>query len=180
MPIYSHYKKIVIPELMKEFDLGSIMAVPKVEKVVVNIGIGDIKDSRDEQEKIVAEFAKIVGQKPSLRLAKKSVAGFGTRKGQPVGVAATLRGRRMYDFLEKLFNIVLPRLRDFHGVSRSSFDSSGNYTLGIVEHTVFPEVDLGKATKVHGFEITIVTNTRDKEKSARLLELLGMPFEKGK
>lgn len=172
------YKDKVAPKLVSEFNLGNPMAAPKIEKVVINMGIGDVKDDKAVREKVIEEFAALAGQRPSIRLARKSVSGFSLRKGEPVGLSATLRGRRMYAFLEKLFNIVLPRLRDFRGVSPSSFDQNGNYTLGITEHTVFPEVDLGKVGKVRGLEITIVTNTKDKEKAKRLLEELGMPFEK--
>ena len=178
LSLAENYKKNVVPKLLSEFGIKNVMAVPKFRKVVINMGIGLAKESRDEQEKIVEELGRIAGQKPSIRQAKKSIAGFGTRQGQPVGVAVTLRGKKMNAFLQKLFNIVLPRLRDFRGVSRKSFDGSGNYTLGILEHTVFPEIDLGKVSKVRGFEITIVINSHDKEKSLRLLEEMGMPFMK--
>lgn len=173
-----NYKEKVAPKLVEEFKLGNPLAAPKVEKVVVNMGIGDIKDDKGALEKVVGEFAALTGQRPSLRPARKSVASFGVRKGEPVGATTTLRGKRMYAFLEKLFNVVLPRLRDFKGVSRGSLDQDGNYTLGIAEHTVFPEVDLGKVGKVRGLEVTIVTDSKDKVKSERLLEELGMPFAK--
>lgn len=153
------------------------MATPRIKKVVVNMGIGSIKESKEEQEKAIAELARITGQKPSVRRAKLSVAGFSMRRGQPVGLTVTLRGKRMYDFLEKLFTIVLPRVRDFRGVPRKSFDASGNYTLGVPEHTIFPEVDLAKVTKLYGFEITIVTSSPS-DQSMRLLEEMGMPFVK--
>lgn len=149
-----------------------------VLKIVVNMGIGDLKDDKEEREKVIGEFASIVGQRPQARPARKSIAGFGVRKGEPVGLSATLRGKRMYAFLEKLFNIVLPRLRDFKGVSQASFDQNANLTLGITEHTVFPEVDLGKVGKVRGLEVTIVTSANSREEAIRLLEELGMPFEK--
>lgn len=155
------------------------MAAPLVEKVVLNMGIGDLKDNKEEQDRLISDLASIVGQKPSLRKTRKSIAGFNIRQGQVVGVVVTVRGGRMYDFLQKLFNIVLPRLRDFRGVSGGCFDKEGNYTLGLPEHTVFPEIDLGKVGRARGLEVTIVTNTHDKEKSRRLLEELGMPFEKG-
>lgn len=167
-----------MPKLKEEFGLENSLAVPKVAKVVINMGIGASRDSEEEQQKILEELALIAGQKPNLRQARKSIAGFGIRRGQVVGVAVTLRGRRMYDFLQKLFNIVLPRLRDFRGVSKKSFDVNGNYTLGMTEHTVFPEIDLGKVNKVRSLEVTIVTNTRDRGKAERLLEEMGMPFEK--
>lgn len=176
--LLENYRTKTVTKLKEEFGLDNPMAAPKVVKVVVNTGIGDAKDNKEEQERIVRDLASITGQRPKVRKAKKSVSGFGTRRGQPVGVAVTLRGKRMYDFLERLFRIVLPRLRDFKGVPRRSFDASGNYTLGIAEHTVFPEIDIGKVGKVRGLEITIVTSTRDKARSMRLLEELGMPFEK--
>lgn len=172
------YNENIGRKLTQEFGLGNRMAAPKVVKVVLNMGIGDIRDNKEEQEKAVSELAQIAGQRPNLRQARQAIASFGIRKGQTVGIAVTLRGRRMYDFLEKLFNIVLPRLRDFRGVSKNSFDTSGNYTLGLTEHTVFPEIDLGKVNKVRGLEVVIITNTRDSEKSKSLLEEMGMPFEK--
>lgn len=178
MSLVGLYKDKVQQELVRDFGIKNKMAAPRLEKVVVNVGIGLAKDNKAEQDVIVDELAKITGQKPSVRKSTKSIAGFVIRAGQPVGVAVTLRGGRMYNFLEKLFNIVLPRLRDFRGVSRKSFDQNGNYTLGMAENTVFPEIDLGKINKIHGLEITIVTNTNDKEKAMKLLEKLGMPFEK--
>lgn len=174
------YQQTIAPKLASEFQLGNLLAVPKVEKVVINMGIGAARDSEEEQKKILEELGSIAGQKPNLRQARKSIAGFGIRRGQVVGAAVTLRGRRMYDFLQKLFNIVLPRLRDFRGVSKKSFDVNGNYTLGMTEHTVFPEIDLGEVNKVRSLEVTIVTSTRDRERAMRLLEELGMPFEKGR
>lgn len=154
------------------------MAQPKVEKVVLNMGIGVLKDDKGAIEKVSSELAAIAGQKPALRPARKSVAGFNVRKGEPVGLKVTLRGRRMQAFLQKLFNFVLPRLRDFRGVSKDSFDQNANFTLGISEHAVFPEISLGEIGKVRGLEITIVTNTKDKEKAMKLMEELGMPFSK--
>lgn len=173
-----NYQKNIVPKLKQEFSLENTMAVSKVVKVVVNAGIGDIRDSREEIEKVVRDLGIITGQKPSIRKTKKAISGFGTRKGQIVGVAITLRSKRMYDFLTKLFNVVLPRLRDFKGVSRKGFDNNGNYTIGLSEYTVFPEIDLAKVGRVRGLEITIVTNTRDREQAERLLGELGMPFEK--
>lgn len=178
MTLLTKYRENIIPKLAQEFGLKNPYSIPRVTKVVLNMGIGNILDSREEQERVSIDLSKITGQKPSFRQAHRSVASFGIRRGQHVGLSATLRGRRMYDFLEKLFNIVLPRLRDFKGVAKKSFDTSGNYTLGIAEHTVFPEIDLGKVGKVRGLEITIVTNTRNIEHAARLLEELGMPLEK--
>lgn len=176
--LLKHYQQDIAPKLASEFQLKNLMAVPKVKKVVINTGIGLARDSEEDQKRVLEELGLIAGQKPNLRQARKSIAGFGIRRGQVIGAAVTLRGRKMYDFLQKLFNIVLPRLRDFRGVSKKSFDTSGNYTLGMTEHTVFPEIDLGKVNKVLSLEVTIVTSTRDREKAERLLEELGMPFEK--
>ena len=177
MSLIQNYQEKIAPSLKEEYGLKSLMATPKIKKVVVNMGIGAMKESKEEQEKAIIELGKITGQKPSVRRAKLSVAGFSMRRGQPVGLTVTLRGKRMYEFLEKLFTIVLPRVRDFRGVPRKSFDASGNYTLGVPEHTIFPEVDLAKVTKLYGFEITIVTNS-NKEQSMKLLEQMGMPFVK--
>ena len=150
---------------------------PSCKKVIVNMGIGEHMKNKERREQLIGDLAAITGQKPSVRDAKVSVASFGLRRGQPVGLKVTLRGRRMYDFLEKLFSVVLPRIRDFRGVSLKSFDKHGNYTLGIAEHVVFPEIDLAKG-QPHGLEITIVTDTDEKDLSLALLTKLGMPFEK--
>lgn len=172
------YEKEVIPVLMKEFGIKNRMAAPRVEKVVVNAGVGDLSKNKEGREQVAKDLATITGQLPSTRPAKVSVAGFGIRTGMPVGMKITLRGTKMYVFLEKLFSIVLPRLRDFRGVSLKSFDKQGNYTLGISDHTVFPEIDTSKVSSSRGLEITIATNTKEKKSAKRLLELLGMPFEK--
>jgi len=172
------YQKEIKGILAEEFEIKNKMAIPKVLKVTVNMGIGEISKSKELKESLSRDLAAISGQKPSIRAAKVSIATFGIRAGMPVGLAVTLRGVRMYDFLDKLFSIVLPRLRDFRGVSRKSFDKYGNYTLGFSEHTVFPEVDVTKATTPKGLAITITTNAGSPEKGLRLLELLGMPFEK--
>lgn len=172
------YQKEIAPLIQKEFDIENKEAVPEVEKVVLNMGAGEISKEKELKETLSRDLATISGQIPSIRLAKVSVAAFGIRLGMPVGLSATLRGVRMYDFLDKLFSIVLPRLRDFRGVSVASFDKSGNYSLGFSEHTVFPEIDPAKASKPKGLEITIVISSGDPTRSKRLLELLGMPFEK--
>jgi len=171
------YIKEVIPVLSKEFGIDNRMAIPALQKVVINMGVGDAAESKERMEQLKKDLATISGQKPSVRPAKISVASFGIRIGMPVGLKITLREERMYAFLDRLFSVVLPRIRDFRGVSRKSFDKGGNYTLGIAEHTVFPEIDLAKS-QPHGLEITIVTKTRETKQSERLLELLGMPFEK--
>ncbi len=171
------YNKKVKKELENEYSIKNPLAIPKIEKVVVNAGIGQAIKNRDLVQTASTSIAMITGQKPSVREAKVSVASFGLRKGMPVGVKVTLRGKMMYDFLERLIKIVLPRLRDFRGVPNRSFDAHGNYTLGLDDITVFPEIDPTKVSGSLGLEITIVTNAKDKEQSKKLLELLGMPFE---
>lgn len=173
------YKKEVAPKLREEFGIKNPMATPKVEKVVINMGVGEMIKNKELGASLAKDLAVISGQTPSLRRAKVSIAAFGLRRGMPVGYSVTLRGVRMYDFLDKLFSIVLPRLRDFRGVKVNSFDSRGNYTLGFSEHTIFPEIDAAKAAQPRGFEVIIVTNSGNPKKAKRLLELLGMPFEKG-
>lgn len=159
---------------------GSNLKKYRVEKVVVNIGLGEGAHDRNVIEVASKDLMVITGQKPALRRARVAVAGFKIRKGDPIGLKVTLRGKRMTDFLTKLFSIVLPRLRDFQGVSLKSFDGHGNYSLGIPEQVVFPEIDYSKIDKIRGLEITIVTNAGSDEKAKELLEDLGMPFEHGK
>ncbi len=178
MSLFETYNKEIKGQLVKELDIKNVMATPKLTKIVVNIGTGEAIKSKDVSTKIMNDLMIITGQKPKITKARISIAGFNIRSGMNVGMVVTLRGKRMYDFYEKLVKIVLPRLRDFRGVPLKSFDKAGNYTLGIIEHTVFPEVDLAKVDKARGMEVTIVTSTRDKEQSKRLLELMGMPFEK--
>lgn len=172
------YHKEVLPRIMAEFGIKNLMAAPRVEKIVVNAGVGKLSKNQAGLEALRKDLAVITGQNPSIRFAKKSIAAFGVREGDPVGLSVTLRGVRMYAFLDKLFSITLPRLRDFRGVKSNSFDQFGNYTLGLAEHTVFPEIDLAKAAPSHGLEITIVTSSNSVEASKRLLELLGCPFQK--
>lgn len=171
------YEKEIIPALVSEFKIGNILGAPKVKKVVVNVGVGEVSKNKEGFEQLKKDLAAICGQIPQVRSAKVSVASFGVRRGMTVGLKVTLRGERMYSFLDKLFSIVLPRLRDFRGVSRDAFDQGGNYTIGFVEHTVFPEVDTVKMPP-HGMEITIVIDGGDVERSRRLLEIMGMPFIK--
>ncbi len=172
------YEEKIRPVLMKEFGIKNQLAAPRLVKIVVNMGTGEALKDKTVAEKIKAELTAITGQQPAVRAARISVAGFGIRAGQSVGLMVTLRGKRMYDFFERLTKIVLPRLRDFRGVSTKSFDKSGNYTLGIAENTTFPEIDQGSVDQSRGLEITIVTSTDDKKQAKRLLEEMGMPFEK--
>lgn len=171
------YQKEVVAKLMEEFAIKNIMQAPRVEKIVVNSGVGDTIKNKEAMEKIKNDMALITGQLPSVRKARVSVASFSLRKGSPVGLKVTLRGDKMYSFLDKLCSVVLPRLRDFRGIKNSAFDKFGNYTLGIVDHSVFPEVDITKVTP-RGMEITIVVKSDSPKQAFRLLELLGMPFEK--
>jgi len=171
------YEGEIIEKLAQEFGITNKMAVPKVNKVIVNMGIGDAVKDKGVLEQARNDLAAITGQLPTTRAAKVSVASFSLRQGMPVGLKVTLRRDRMYAFLDKLFSVVLPRLRDFRGVSVKSFDKNGNYTLGIEESMVFPEIDLAK-TKPRGLEITVVTSTDDNKKARALLKYLGMPFVK--
>lgn len=171
------YEKEVAPQLIKEFSIKNKMAVPKIVKVVVNIGVGSVIKNKELVESLKKDLALVTGQRPSVRTAKVSIASFSLRIGMPVGLTVTLRKERMYAFLDRVFSIVLPRLRDFRGVSRKSFDKGGNYTLGFSEHSVFPEVDIARSS-AHGMEMTIVINSESPKVSERLLTLLGMPFEK--
>ncbi|MCJ7805380.1 50S ribosomal protein L5 [Patescibacteria group bacterium] len=175
--LQERYIKEIAPKIAQEFGIKNPMSYPKVVKVVLNMGVGQAVKNKEILETLKKDLAAITGQLPSVRRANVSIASFGIRAGMPVGLAVTLRGDRMYAFLDRLFSIVLPRLRDFRGAPLKNFDQSGNYTLGMSEQTIFPELE-GKTSTVHGLEIVIVTNTKDKEKSKRFLEELGMPFEK--
>ena len=172
------YYKEVVPALMKELGLKNVMEVPRIEKVVLNIGVGEGKDNAKALEAAARDLAVISGQKPVIRRARKSIAGFRLRKGQPIGVKVTLRGDRMWAFLDRLINIALPRVRDFRGVSPHAFDGRGNYSLGFREQLVFPEIDYDKIDKVRGLQVTIVTTAETDEEAYKLLEKLGMPFRK--
>lgn len=172
------YEKEVRPVLEKDFGIKNKLAQPRVSKVVINMGVGEAAKNQAQMDAIKRDMATIAGQQPAIRNAKVSIASFSLRAGMPVGLAVTLRGARMYSFLDRLFSIVLPRLRDFRGISVKSFDKSGNYTLGLAEHTVFPEIDPTKSASSHGMEITIVVDNGGPEKSKRLLELMGCPFVK--
>ena len=168
----------VVPALQKQFRYGSSMAVPKVAKVVVNMGVGEAVADPKLLDQAVEELGVIVGQRPAIRRAKKSISNFKLREGMPIGCTATLHGDRMYEFLDRLLNLALPRVRDFRGVSPKAFDGRGNYTLGIREHLIFPELNTSKVQKVKGMNVCIVTTARTDEEARVLLAGLGMPFRK--
>ena len=170
------YTNEVVPALTEQFNYTSIMAVPKVDKIVINMGVGDAVNNSKNLDKAVAELALISGQKPLITKAKKSVAAFRLREGMPIGAKVTLRGERMFEFLDKLVTVSLPRVRDFHGVSNKAFDGRGNYTLGVKEQLIFPEIDYDKIDKVRGMDIIIVTTAKTDEEARELLRILGMPF----
>lgn len=172
------YNNEIKNELMSKFSYSSIMQVPKVEKVVVNIGVGDAVSNSKLLEESVAELELITGQKPVVTKAKNSIAGFKLREGVAIGCKVTLRGEKMFNFLDKLISISLPRVRDFRGVSADSFDGRGNYTLGIKEQLIFPEINYDKVNKTRGMDISIVTSANTDEEARELLKLLGMPFKK--
>jgi large subunit ribosomal protein L5 len=172
------YRESVVQQLTKEFDYGNVMEVPRIEKVVVNIGIGEAKDNDKALDAAAGDVTTITGQKPQLVKAKKSVAAFKLRAGQTIGIKTTLRGRRMWYFLDKLLNIALPRIRDFRGVNPDGFDGRGNYSLGMREQVVFPEIDYDKIDKLRGLEVSIVTTARSDDEARSLLTRLGMPFRK--
>ena len=172
------YRQEVAPSLRKEFDYKNPMQVPGINKVVVNIGMGEVIQNAKAMDAAVSDLATITGQRPVITRAKRSVAAFKLREGMQIGCMVTLRGERMYQFLDKLINVALPRLRDFQGVSQDAFDGRGNYTLGLREQLVFPEIDYDKVDKVRGMEVSIVTTARTDQEGRRLLALMGMPFKK--
>lgn len=172
------YSKEVVPELMRKFGYKSVMQVPRLSKIVLNIGVGEAIQNPKALESAEKDLAAISGQHPVITRAKKSIAAFKLRAGMPIGMMVILRGGRMYDFFDKLVSVVLARIRDFQGVSRDSFDGQGNYTLGIKEQVVFPEIDYDKVDKLRGFEIVIVTTANSDEEGRSLLESLGMPFRR--
>ncbi|HZG86988.1 50S ribosomal protein L5 [Paenibacillus sp.] len=172
------YLNEVTPALLQKFNYKSVMQVPKIEKVVINMGVGDAAGNAKLLDAAAEEMQTIAGQKPVITKAKKSIAGFKLREGMPIGVKVTLRGERMYYFLDKLFNIALPRVRDFRGVSSKAFDGRGNYTLGLKEQLIFPEIEYDKVDKVRGMDIVIVTTAKTDEESRELLAQMGMPFVK--
>ena len=172
------YDEVAVPELIKKFGYTNVNQVPKLDKVVLNMGLGDVKDNSKSFQLAVEELTKIAGQKPVVTAAKKSVANFKVRQGMNIGAKVTLRAGRMYDFVDKLFSIALPRVRDFKGVSDKSFDGRGNYAMGIKEQLIFPEISYDQVEKVRGFDICFVTTANSDEEAKELLRLLGMPFVK--
>lgn len=173
------YQTEIVPALYKQLSLVNIMQVPTPKKVVVNIGLGEAMDNPKALEAAVADLTAITGQKPIVTKARKSIANFKLREGRAIGAKVTLRGERMWAFLDRLMNIVLPRVRDFRGVSPDAFDGRGNYTLGLREQLIFPEIEYDKIDKVRGMEITIVTDAPSDDQAAAMLQMLGMPFRKG-
>ena len=174
------YNNLVKPELVNKFNYTSSMEIPRLEKIVINMGVGDAVSNSKVLDDAVNELQVISGQKPVITKAKKSIANFKLREGMPIGCKVTLRGQRMYEFLDKLISVSLPRVRDFHGISKRAFDGRGNYTLGIKEQLIFPEIDFDNVNKVRGMDIVIVTTANTDEEGRALLSLLGMPFNKKK
>jgi large subunit ribosomal protein L5 len=174
--VFDQYKSDVIPQLMTEFGYKNVMQVPKLQKIVVNIGLGEAIQNAKAIDAAVSDLAAITGQKPVVTRAKKSIAAFKLRAGMPIGAMVTLRGQRMYEFLDRLTSVTMPRIRDFRGVSPNSFDGRGNYTLGLREQIVFPEIDYDKVDKTRGLEMSFVTTAKNDEEGRRLLALLGVPF----
>ncbi|MBI3314183.1 MAG: 50S ribosomal protein L5 [Candidatus Omnitrophica bacterium] len=176
--ILDKYRSEVLPVLMEEFQYQNVMEIPKLQKIVVNMGVKEGAQDIKILDQAAVELGRITGQKPVVARAKKSIAAFKLREGSPIGLKVTLRSSRMYEFLDRLFNIAMPRIRDFRGYSEKSFDGRGNYTLGITEQIIFPEVEFDKIKKVQGMDVTFVTTAKSDKEGKRLLELLGLPFRK--
>ena len=172
------YKKDIIPELMKKFGYKNVMQAPRLEKIIINMGMGDANDNAKSLSSALDDLATISGQKPVVTIAKKSVANFKVREGMKVGAKVTIRGDRMYEFIDRLMNVALPRVRDFRGISRKSFDGRGNFAMGLKEQLVFPEINYDNVDKVRGMDVAIVTSANADEEACELLDLLGMPFAK--
>ncbi len=172
------YKADVVPALQKKFDYKSVMQIPKIEKVIINVGCGEAKDNAKVVDAIIGDLAQITGQKPVKCVAKKSVANFKLREGMTIGVKVTLRGDKMYEFIDRFFNLALPRVRDFRGINPNSFDGRGNYSMGVKEQLIFPEIDYDKIDKVRGMDICFVTTANTDEEARELLTLMGAPFAK--
>jgi large subunit ribosomal protein L5 len=176
--LYTLYKKEIGTKLTEEFKYENVMAVPKLQKIVINVGVGEAINDAKQLDTVVENVATITGQSPVKTKAKKSISNFKLREGMPIGCKVTLRGKIMYEFLDRLINLALPRTRDFQGVPNKSFDGRGNYTMGIKEHTIFPEIDIDKAKQIHGMDVTFVTNAETDEEAFTLLKHFGMPFKK--
>jgi large subunit ribosomal protein L5 len=174
--LQSHYEEQVRDRLHQQFDFSSSMQIPRVEKVVINVGLGEASKNAKLLDAVLAELGLITGQKPVVTRAKKAISNFSLREGQPVGASVTLRRIRMWEFLDRLINVAMPRIRDFRGISTRSFDGRGNYTLGVKEQLIFPEIDYDKVEKIHGMDVTIVTSTDKDDEALALLRELGMPF----
>ncbi len=172
------YKADVVPALQKKFNYKSVMQIPKIDKVIINVGCGEAKDNAKVVDAIIGDLAKITGQKPVKCVAKKSVANFKLREGMTIGVKVTLRGDKMYEFIDRFFNLALPRVRDFRGINPNSFDGRGNYSMGVKEQLIFPEIDYDKIDKVRGMDICFVTTANTDEEARELLTLMGAPFAK--
>jgi len=174
--LQEHYRKSIIPEICKQYGFKNTLQAPRLKKIVINVGAGEGAHDPKVIEMVVEDLSKITGQRPLITKAKKAISSFKIRKGVSVGCCVTLRGKRMYEFMDRLVNIALPRIRDFRGVSPKAFDDRGNYTLGLKEQTIFPEIEYEKAEKVYGMNITLVIESKGKEQAHELLRLLGMPF----
>jgi large subunit ribosomal protein L5 len=172
------YQESIRPQLMKDLEIQNVWAVPRMTKVVVNVGVGEASQNIKLLDSAMEELAAITGQRPVLRRARKSIAAFKLREGQPVGATVTLRGKRMYEFIDRLLNVALPRVRDFRGAPTKSFDGRGNYTMGLEDQLIFPEIDYSRVSQTRGMNITFVTTSRNDQGARRLLELLGMPFRR--
>lgn len=173
-----NYQEKIVPSMMDKFEYKSVMQVPKIEKIIINMGVGDAVQNSKLLDNAMEELTLIAGQKPVVTRAKKSIAGFRLREGMPIGTKVTLRGERMYEFLQKLVRVALPRVRDFRGISNKAFDGRGNYTLGVKEQLIFPEIEYDKVSKVRGMDIAIVTTSNTDEEARELLTQFGMPFQK--
>lgn len=176
--LYTEYKEEIISRLIEQFDYDNVMAVPKLNKIVVNCGVGEAVENEKRLDTVVNNVAQITGQHPVTTKAKKSISNFKTREGMPIGCKVTLRKKQMYEFLDRLINLALPRTRDFRGVPDKSFDGRGNYTLGIKEHTIFPEINTDEVDEIHGLDVTFVTSAETDEEAYTLLKEFGMPFQK--
>ena len=176
--LYTFYKEEIVPKITKEFGIENLMAVPRITKIVVNSGVGDAVADRKKLDDVTNNIGLITGQKPVLTKARKSISNFKLRDGMPIGCKVTLRGAQMYEFIDRLINLALPRTRDFQGVSDKGFDGRGNYTMGIKEHAIFPEIDTDKIDALHGMDITFVTTAPNDEQALALLRHFGMPFVK--